>query len=74
MQNVKNESSIICDNSFGPWSANFGCHNTLSMKSIRHTAEYIDYYFDKGSEILPNNNQRKEYDLIETEIYKIIID
>ena len=44
------------------------------MKSITHYANNINKYYDKGSEILPSNNQTKEYDLIETEVYKIIIE
>ena len=28
----------------------------------------------KGSEILPSNIQEKEYELIESEVYKIIIE
>ena len=71
---LQNDPSILCDCFYGPWSANFGCYNTISMKSIRHTADIIDKYYDKGSEILPSNSQKKEYDLIESEIYKIIID
>jgi len=63
--------SILCDSSHGPWAPFFGCID--SMKSIRYIAS-INKYYDKGSEILPNNNQRKEYDLIEAEVYKIIIE
>ena len=42
------------------------------MKSISLYADDINEYFDKG--ILPSNNQTKEYDLIETEVYKITIE
>ena len=45
-----------------------------SMKSIRHWGNEINEYYDKGSEILPSNNQVKEYELIESEVYKIIIE
>ena len=44
------------------------------MKSIRHWGKSINDYYDKGSEILPSNNQAKTYDLIEVEVYKIIIE
>ena len=44
------------------------------MNSIVHNSKDINKKYDKGSEILPSNNQKKEYDLIETEIYKIIIE
>ena len=71
---LNDTESVYCDSSYGPWTANFGCHSTISMKSIRHSADIIDNHYDKGSEILPSNKQRKVYDLIETEIYKIIFD
>ena len=44
-----------------------------SMKSIKHWANDINNYYDKGSEILPSNNQKKVYDLIELEVYKITL-
>ena len=44
------------------------------MKSIRHWGNEINEYYDKGSEILQSNNQVKEYELIESEVYKIIIE
>ena len=44
------------------------------MRSIKHFANDINNYYDKGSEILPSNNQVKEYELIESEVYKIIIE
>jgi len=69
---LKNECSIKCDSSNGPCTADFGAD--FSMKSISHYANYINKYFDKGSDILPSNNQKKEYDLIEAEIYQIILE
>ena len=45
-----------------------------SMKSIKHWANDINNYYDKGSEILPSSIQEKEYELIESEFYKIIIE
>ena len=44
------------------------------MKSMKHWGSCINNYYDKGSEILPSNNQEKVYNLLETEIYKIIIE
>ena len=41
---------------------------------ISHYADDINKYFENGSEVLPSNNKTKEYDLIETEVYKIIIE
>ena len=67
------EHSIYCFNSFGPLTSNFGCENN-SMKSLNHWGNNINNFYDKGSEILPNDNQLKQYDLLETEVYKIIIE
>ena len=44
------------------------------MSSIKHWANDINKTYDKGSEILPSNNQEKVYNLIEVEVYKIIIE
>ena len=69
---LKSECSIYCTSSYGPYTAYFGLND--SMKSITHWGNDINNYYDKGSEILPINNQKKEYDLIETEVYKIIFE
>ena len=67
--------SIRCNSSYGPWAADFGCRKTnSSMSSITLWPHYINEFFHKGSNILPNNGEEVMYDLIETEIYKIIID
>ena len=44
------------------------------MRLIDHRAHKINDSYDKGSEILPSNNQKKVYDLIEVEVYEIIIE
>ena len=64
--------SINCYDSGGSLTHHFGCQK--SMNSIVHNSKDINKKYDKGSEILPSNNQKKEYDLIETEVYKIIIE
>ena len=70
-----NDGSIKCVSSYGPWTSDFGCrHINLSTSSITHKSNLINDYYDKGSEILQSNNQEKIYDLIETEVYKIIIE
>jgi len=70
---LKPECSILCDRPYGPDTYGLGCEK--SMKSITHYAILnINEYYDKGSEILSSNNQAKDYDLIETELYNIIIE
>ena len=71
---LKNDYSIYCDILCGPFTNYFGCYINNSMKSITHCANNINKYYDKGSEILPSNNEEKVYELIETEIYKIMIE
>ena len=71
---LKNDYSIWCYNRDGPYTIYLGCNSVNSMKSIRHWGNEINEYYDKGSEILPSNNQVKEYELIESEVYKIIIE
>ena len=70
---LKEDCSIYCMFSYGPYTAGFGCDHNNSMKSIIYLGNDINKYYDKGSEILPCNNQEKVYDLIETEVYKIMI-
>ena len=70
---LKQDHSIYCTSSYGSYASCFGLDN--SMKSIIHWGINISNYYDKGSEILPRNNQKnKVYNLIETEIYKIIFE
>ena len=69
----KSDYSIYCNSSYGPYTAYFGCDNN-SMKSIRHYSNNINNYYVNGSEILPSNNQEKTYNLLESEVYKIIIE
>ena len=46
--------------------------NIFDIKNKKETKEVAVY--DKGLENLPSNEQNKEYNLIETEVYKIIIE
>ena len=71
---INNFASAYCFKTHGPFTASFGCESNNSMKSITHIAEGINNYYDGGSEILPSNNTKKVYDLLETEVYKIIIE
>ena len=71
---IRESDSIYCDKSYGPLTNNFGCSSKLTMKSLEVCCCWIDFNYDnKASEILPNNNSIKILDLIETEVYKIIL-
>ena len=72
---IKNNGSIRCDSSHGPQTNSFGYFDMQSMRLIDHRAHKINDFYDKGSEILPNDNdEKKDYDLLEAEVYKIIIE
>ena len=65
---LKNENSIYCNNSYGPWTYGFGfCGN---MRKIDHVGSNINSQYEKGAEILPNNS---DFEVKEVEVYKIII-
>jgi len=69
---LKNENSIYCSNNHGPWIYFFGFDQ---MRKIQHQGLRINEYYDKGSEILPNNNENiKDFDVKEVEVYKIVIE
>ena len=68
---LKNDNSIYCNNSYGPYTNSFGFFESNTMKSIKYWVNTINQYYDNGSEILPRNKEK--YDLIEIEVYKIII-
>ena len=67
-------NSIWSYNSDGPCTIYLGCNGVNSMRPIKHKANEINEYYDKGSEILPSNNDERVYKLIEIEIYKIMIE
>ena len=68
------EQSIYCNSSYGPTTARFGYSSNSPINFIKHWANEINKYYDKGSEILPSNNEERVYELIEIEIYKIMIE
>ena len=71
---IKSDCSAYCNNTYGPYSCCFGCENTKKKSIVHNVAANINIYYDNGSDILPSNNQIKFYDLLETEVYKIIIE
>ena len=68
----KGEDSIYCDSSSGPNTPCFGTDNT--MKSISIFSK-IDSCYPGASDILPGKCETEDfYDLLEAEVYKIIIE
>ena len=68
---LKSDKSIFCDSIYGPNAARFGCE--ISMKKLGIWAG-INEFYDKGLKILPINNIDITFDLLDTEVYKIIIE
>ena len=71
---IKSDLSIYCHSSFGPYTADFGCFRNNSMKLLKHYGNEMNTFYINGSEILPSNFEEKDYDLLETEVYKVIIE
>ena len=72
---LKSDYSIYCANKCGSYAVYFGYNKTNSMKSIKVWCSDINSYYENGSGILPNNGENtKEYEILETEVFKIIIE
>ena len=67
---LKSADSVFCKSDCGPDTARLGCEEN-SMKKLCMWKGINEFYLN-GLEILPNDDQYKVYDLIETEVYKII--
>ena len=71
---TNNDTSIFCREDLGPWSYSFGFTREGKMKKVQHGGSNINNAYKKGSNILNNNSSRTAYfDVIEVEVYKIII-
>ena len=71
---IQNYNSIFCESDYGPWVNGFGFLGDNQMKEIQLYGPSINYCYEKGSEILPNNGSTKKYfKVTEVEIYKITI-
>ena len=71
---LKNNDSICCNNSSGPWTYGFGFHGNNQMRKIQHGGSNINSQYENGAEILPNNSSTAKYfEIKEVEVYKITI-
>ena len=72
---INGTDSIWCINDFGPWTINFGFD--ITMRKIKHFGLVIDQSYEKGSEILQNisndSSKAKLFDVLEVEVFKILI-
>ena len=71
---LQNDHSIYCDNSYGPYTSNFGFCQDKQMRNIYHFGSDINSHYEKGEEILPNNSSASKcFEVKEVEVYKIMI-
>ena len=71
---LRKDLSIYCDKICGPFSGNLGCNFGNEIKNLSHRNNIIyKNCYENDVEILPSNNQEKEYDIQELEIFKIIV-
>ena len=72
---IKKEKSILGHYNFGPCIPGFDFYDIHHMKKIQHYGLKIDSYYERGSQILPNNSTNlKLFNVDEVEVYKIIIE
>jgi len=69
---IKKGHSLFCDNSYGPYTYGFGIEGKI--KSIVHYGGIICNYYENGDEILPSEKKTKYYEIIEVEVFRIIIE
>ena len=70
---LNNDYSIYCNNSYGPWTYNFGFDQPNQIRKIKHCGPSINSHYEKGSEILTNNSGVSKYfEVKDVEVYKII--
>ena len=69
---IKKGYSLYCYKSYGPYTYGFG--NEGNIKSLVLYAGSICNYYENGDEILPNEKETKYYEVIEVEVFRIIIE
>ena len=69
---LANDYSLYCNTNNGIYTIYFGNYSSNGIiKKITHFGNYINDYYENGSEMFPSNGQEKTYDLEEMEVYKI---
>ena len=72
---IRKEKSIVGHYNFGPCLPGFQFYDVHRMKKISHYGLKIDEYYERGSQILPNNSSElKLFNVDEVEVYRIIIE
>ena len=80
---IKPDDSICCRSGYGPYTRFFGCYPVDKYNSMKYlyyfnynNSKYtLDDYYERSQNILPNiGGNYKIYELIELEVFKIIIE
>ena len=72
-KNIKINKSLYYGTNYGMYTKQFGNGGTCqTMKKLVHYTDDINYYYEKGSEILPSKGKTTYYDLSEVEVFQII--
>ena len=70
---IKSDSSLFYSIQFGIYTADFGNDsNCGNMKKLVHWSNYINSYFENGSEILPIKGEKAFYELLEVEVFEVL--
>ena len=69
---IKNDSSLYYNIQFGIYTAYFGNHlDCGNMRKLVYWPNYINSYYENGSEILPSKGEKAYYELLEVEVFKV---
>ena len=70
---IKINKSLYYGTNYGMYTKQFGNGGTCqTMKKLVHYTDDINYYYEKGSEILPSKGKTNYHDLSEVEVFQII--
>ena len=75
-EKIKNDGSVYCKNTFGPYVAYFGMFDggVKNMKQCYYNPNSTKDKFKNGNNIIPDDNNTVTFDLKEVEIWKINIE
>ena len=68
------KSAFCCIPNSGPSANGLGCNIDVKLNHIFHSYEYIDKCYENGSKILPSKKDEQEYEVLEMEIFQLLID
>lgn len=67
-------NAFCCFSQSGPSVNGLGCNDNVKLNYIYHSRDFINNCYENGSKILPSIKYEQEYEVIEEEIFQILID